>query len=492
MSIIFNLYNEEAGMFSHSDCSRTKILITIFIVMVSIVMSGGKIFSQSLKCFILTPPEQLLEGVKQIAVTDFSVTSSYHADDPPGKAKKKDWEKVLDVVAKTADKDKEPQRFLDSGEKLANLMISLLLEEDRGIRDVGSGFLGLSKKEGKSFQQGARTNVFSIVERGQIAQVMQELQLGQTGMIDEAQAAQVGKMLGVDAIITGTVTVSCEDRWVKENRKDKKKGDYVVNCNKRAASAFATIRIIKVETGQVIGSKQASKKEEMKKCEGDYGSELPTPESTVDKCLQAVAGELVKYFAPRFELQKLEFAKIENKDHKRYAETAKNALDRYDLDIAYLQYAAIVENDPYDHAAQFNVGVLEEAVGNYNLAVEKYGMAAKLKSTEKDYLKAQSRVAKQVGFWEKLNALEIFIEERKFEISSDQVQAAAVLKIQVNGSASNRFEIKAEPNLGSQTLVKVPGEIELELIEKTGDWYKVKLIDGREGFIAKQNAKVLK
>ncbi|HEX9971659.1 MAG TPA: SH3 domain-containing protein, partial [bacterium] len=147
---------------------------------------------------------------------------------------------------------------------------------------------------------------------------------------------------------------------------------------------------------------------------------------------------------------------------------------------------------PYDHAAQFNVGVLEEAVGNYNLAVEKYGMAAKLKSTEKDYLKAQSRVAKQVGFWEKLNALEIFIEERKFEISSDQVQAAAVLKIQVNGSASNRFEIKAEPNPGSQTLVKVPGEIELELIEKTGDWYKVKLIDGREGFIAKQNAKVLK
>ena len=62
----------------------------------------------------------------------------------------------------------------------------------------------------------------------------------------------------------------------------------------------------------------------------------------------------------------------------------------------------------------------------------------------------------------------------------------------MNGSASNRFEIKAEPNLGSQTLVKVPGEIELELIEKTGDWYKVKLIDGREGFIAKQNAKVLK
>lgn len=479
-------------MFSHSNRSRTKIFIPIFIILFLLSIGSGNVLSQSLKCFILTPPEQLLEGIKQIAITDLAVTSSYHADDYPGKGKKKDWEKVLDAVTKVADKEQPEQRFLDSGEKLANMMIALLLEEDRGIRDVGSGFLGLSKKEGKSFQQGARTNIFSIVERSQIAQVMQELQLGQTGMIDEAQAAQVGKMLGVDAIITGNITVSCEDRRIKENRKDKKKGDYVVNCNKRAASAFATIRIIKVETGQVIGSKQASKKEELKKCEGEYGSDLPTPEASVDKCLQGVAGELVKHFAPRFELQKLEFSKIENKDFKRYADAAKNALDQYDLDRAYLQYAAIVEQDSYDHAAQFNVGVLEEAVGNYNLAVERYGLAAKLKSTEKDYFKAQSRVTKQVGFWEKLNALGIFIEERKFEISNDQVQAAAVLKVQVNGSPSIRFEIKAEPNSGSQTLVKVPGEIELELIEKSGDWFKVKLIDGREGYISKQNAKVLK
>ncbi|MDZ7263455.1 MAG: hypothetical protein ONB16_02640 [candidate division KSB1 bacterium] len=471
--------------------SRTMFIVLIMVVM-SLSIFSTAIIAQTLKCFILTPPEQLLEGVKRLAITDFSVTTSYSSDDPPGKGKKKDWEKVLDVVSKVADKEKGQQRFLDSGEKMANLMIAALLEEDRGIRDVGSGFLGLSKKEGKSFQQGARTNVFEIVERSQIARVMQELQLAQTGIVDEAQAAQVGKMLGVDAIITGTVTVSCNDQWVKETRKDKKKGNYTVDCNKRAASAFATIRFIQVETGQVIGSKQAQHKEELKKCEGEYGSELPTPETTVDKCLQTVAAELVKYFAPRFELQKMELAKIEGNEYKRYAETAKNALDRYDLDTAYLQYVAIVESDPYNHAALFNVGVLEEAVGNYSRALEKYTMAAKLKSKEDKYFKAQSRVAKQVGFWEKLNAMGIYLQERKFEVSSEQVQQATIAKIQVNGSSSERFEIKAEPNSGSPTLVKVPGEIELELLEPAGDWYKVKLLDGREGFIAKKNAKVLK
>jgi hypothetical protein len=477
-------------MFVDAYVKRFIVIVAVFLLL--LVFIPMNISAQNLKCFILTPPEQLLEGVKQIAITDFSVTTNYHADEPPGKAKKKDWEKVLDAVSKSSDKKDESQRFLDSGEKMANLMISALLEEDRGIRDVGSGFLGLSKKEGKSFQQGARTNVFQIVERSQIARVMQELQLAQTGMIDEAQAAQVGKMLGVNAIITGTVTVSCDDRWSQENRKDKKKGNYTVNCNERAASAFATIRFINVETGQVIGSKQANHKEEKKKCEGEYGDELPTPETTVDICLQAIAGELVKYFAPRFELQKLEFAKIEGDEYKRFSETAKNAIDRYDLDTAYLQYTAIADQDSYNHAALFNIGVLEEAVGNYARAVEKYTMAAKLKSKEEKYFKAQSRVAKQVSFWEKLNVLGVSIQEHTFEVSTEQVQQASVAKIQTNGSGSDRHEIKANADAKSQTLVKVPGEIELELLEQSGDWYKVKLLDGREGYISKKEAKILK
>lgn len=119
-------------------------------------------------------------------------------------------------------------------------------------------------------------------------------------------------------------------------------------------------------------------------------------------------------------------------------------------------------------------------------------MAAKLKSKEDKYSKAQTRVGKQVGFWEKLNALGIYIEKRKFEVSSDQVQAATVAKIQVNGSGSTRVEVKASSDSGSETLVKVPGEIELELIETVGDWYKVRLLDGSEGFIAQKDAKVLK
>ena len=482
--IIFYMKTSEEGMRSFIGfVVRMTVVILVAVMFLSPAASRG----QNLKCFILTPPEQLLEGVKQVAITDFSVTTSFQADEEPGKEKKG----LLGLIEKAAESGKSQQRFSDSGTKLTDMMIAHLLQDQRGIEEVGSGFLGMKSKEGKSFQNGARTNVFGVVERGRLQQVLNELQLGQSGAVNEAQAAQVGQLLGVDAILTGNLSISAEDRWIKEERQDKDKKKYQVDCNKRIANVSATIRIIKVETGQVIGSKQSDHKVDKKKCKGDWG-DLPTPEAQVEECLKAISEELADYFAPHFELQKLDMAKLEGEEYKRFHETAKNALERYDIDTAYLQYAAVAEQDPYNHAAQFNLGVLYDAVGDYKHAQEKYAMAAKLKSREDKYTKAQGRVAKQLAFWEKLNALGIFIQERTFEVSSEQVQAASTPKIQVAGSSSDRVEIKAEPSPGSQTLVRVPGEIELEVVQDAGDWYKVKLLDGREGFIAKRNAKMLK
>jgi hypothetical protein len=154
-------------------------------------------------------------------------------------------------------------------------------------------------------------------------------------------------------------------------------------------------------------------------------------------------------------------------------------------------YTTIAEQDPYNHAALFNLGVLHDAVGNYKLAQEKYAIAAKLRSKEGKYTKAQERVAKQVAFWEKLNTLGIFMQERTFQVSQEQMAAATVARIQVNGSGSDRISIRSASDPSSQTLVKVPGEIELELVAAAGEWYKVRLLDGREGFLAKRDGKIL-
>jgi len=447
--------------------------------------------AQNLKCFILTPPEQLLPGVKRVAVMDLAVTSRYHFSDDrtKDKGKKSDLEKVLGVVTTLAKKEEE--RFKDSGAKLADYMIAALLENDRGVREVGSGFLGLGKKEGKSFQGGAHTDIFTVVERTRVEQIIEELKLGQSGLIDDSQAAQAGKLLGVDAVISGTVSASCDDQLLTENREDKKKGNYQVNCHKRDTHVAAAIRLVHVETGQVMGSTEKRKKSDEKKCEGEWSADPGTPEASVDKLLREASLELVNYFAPRFQYQKLDFADLENNAHKRYKETAKKALEGYDLDTAFMQYTAVAEHDPYESAAQFNLGVLHEAVGNYRLAVEKYGMAFKLKSKEKKYMEAQNRVRKQEEFWKQLNAMDIFLQERTFNVAAEQLQILTTAKIEVKGPGSARRAIKAEPNASATTLLMVPGEIELEYLGTSGQWYKVKLLDGREGYIFKEDAKLI-
>lgn len=50
------------------------------------------------------------------------------------------------------------------------------------------------------------TKRFDVVERSLLNKVLQEQNLGMSGLIDASSAAKIGKMLGVDAIVTGTIT----------------------------------------------------------------------------------------------------------------------------------------------------------------------------------------------------------------------------------------------------------------------------------------------
>ena len=302
---------------------RTMALLRVFLVGVCMGITLP-VRSQHLKCFVLTPPEQILVGVKRLAVADFSVTTSYQLED-----KKK--------AHSTADEqylaEQNKNRFADSGRRLSDMMIAALVEKDRGVREIGAGFLGLGSKEGRSFQEGAFTNVFTVVERNELQRVIDELQLSQSGLLNDSTAAQVGEILGVDAIIAGSVNVSCEERWSTEERKydgDKKRE---VSCEHLATSASATMRIIHIETGQVIGSKDSRRAHDQKECKGamfydpsapgagkkkllsglkgglfnraneSIGGEpatntVTTPEASVDQCLKDIVNDLANYFAP--------------------------------------------------------------------------------------------------------------------------------------------------------------------------------------------------
>ncbi|HNW42938.1 MAG TPA: FlgO family outer membrane protein [Elusimicrobiales bacterium] len=79
---------------------------------------------------------------------------------------------------------------------------------------------------------------FEIIERSVLDKVMNELKLQSSGVIDASSAKQLGKVLGVEAIVTGTLV-------------EMQAGEIEVNA-----------RLIKTETAQAIGASQIAVKKD--------------------------------------------------------------------------------------------------------------------------------------------------------------------------------------------------------------------------------------
>lgn len=88
------------------------------------------------------------------------------------------------------------------------------------------------------------TGRFDIVEREQLMAVVQEQELGMTGLVDTRSAAQVGRLLGAKYIAIGSIT----------GLSARTKGAEIVGAGVRNYEVFAHVamRVVEVETGRVV------------------------------------------------------------------------------------------------------------------------------------------------------------------------------------------------------------------------------------------------
>ena len=89
-----------------------------------------------------------------------------------------------------------------------------------------------------------KTGKFIVVERDKVNKLMEEQKLGLTGAIDSATAARMGKVLGLNAIVTGAIS----------NFGTRTTGsDYLIAQSKRQeATCTVDIRVVDAETGQIL------------------------------------------------------------------------------------------------------------------------------------------------------------------------------------------------------------------------------------------------
>ena len=320
---------------------------------VCLLLISSNINAQFFECYILKPPEKYLEGVKKIAIMDFNITTDgYNISG-------------------------------DKGQVLNDYMTSYLLDEYRGIYNI-------DKKEGKTYIKGATTNVFTIIERNRLSQVLNEQKMNQSGIVNDNQAVEVGKILGIDVMIIGTISFEAKD----EESTNRYKDGSVSYCTKRIVSTEARMKIISVKTGQIIGTKEVAQTYSSKKCNKER-SGLTSVSKLIDFCLKDIAYMLVDYYSPRYKLQKYKFVKIKNKEFKEQTNKAVKFIKSGDIDNAYTIYNEIYKADPYSAIAAHNLACLYDIVGNYAKAVEYWGIAAELdaKSYQKSLKHAEEELA---------------------------------------------------------------------------------------------------
>jgi curli biogenesis system outer membrane secretion channel CsgG len=90
----------------------------------------------------------------------------------------------------------------------------------------------------------AKSNRFIVVERDKMDKLMEEQKLGLSGAIDPNTAAKMGKILGLNAIVTGAISQFGEETEGSE---------YLITQSKaQVVKATVDIRVVDVETGQVL------------------------------------------------------------------------------------------------------------------------------------------------------------------------------------------------------------------------------------------------
>jgi curli biogenesis system outer membrane secretion channel CsgG len=90
----------------------------------------------------------------------------------------------------------------------------------------------------------AKSGKFIVVERDKMGRLLEEQKLGLTGAVDPKTAAQMGKLLGLNAIVTGSIS----QFGVATTG-----SDYLLTqTKKQVASCTVDVRVVDVETGQII------------------------------------------------------------------------------------------------------------------------------------------------------------------------------------------------------------------------------------------------
>lgn len=391
---------------------------------------------------LLEPPAKVLFQYKKIAVLDFKSID----DNEPG----------------TGD-----------GAKIADYLTKWLLEEARG------------KNDDLVHTKGGTTKVFEVMDRSNVIATLKENpQLGDE--VDENEAVEIGKILGVDAVIIGNCSYTSKDDLDRYLSKET-----YYYTRKRTVEAEARINIVDVATGEFVGSSNGKNSQTDSKIEtGGYPSEgaVDSEETLANTGYHIIASQLATYLCPRYVTRTYMIKNLNIKKYKQRAKGAREQLQLNNIEPAYQLYEAIFSEDNYNPKAAYNLGVIFEVGGDYNNASKYFDIAHQLDGEDKFYDEALARIKRRIEAVKELESFGIRIIPYTFETGNREELLRA--KVKIKGAKKDRTPIFQDSSEHSSVIKRVPGGMEFSVINTQEDWILIDLAIGDEtGYVRLKDVK---
>lgn len=236
---------------------------------------------------------------------------------------------------------------------------------------------------------------FTVVDRNNIQQVLNEHKFQNSGLTKEQQSVQLGELIGAQAFIMGEVTSkNYHDRWFKQERSecvDKKCKElryFYVRCMDRSISLSANVKILDVESSEIVYSDNISRSNTWERC-SDRNNKLPTVATTWQSYVDSIANEFVNKLSPNYVSRKITLLDEPDISYSSQQEQQlENGIDFVEsgrIDKAEAIFSQLVfDTQSLSYVASYNLGVVKEAQGEYKEAKKLYLLSDQLQKKPVD------------------------------------------------------------------------------------------------------------
>jgi tetratricopeptide (TPR) repeat protein len=391
---------------------KKRFLKRLFVLVLLLALPLS-IFSK-IRCFLLKPPGIILPGIKKIFVLGFKAQNLVD----PSKQEQIDFYKqlerlFLDELKKKLDGDNQVES-VDYGQMYNDYLVKELIKSDRGFTEVYR-----KSTSGVTLLNGTYTNIFQVIDSATIYEMANQDEFGR--MDEQRRVREIAKKLGAQAILVGTLIYSHQDQKEKvevesddntSNNDSQTKNKEEIKIVKRSVNISIRAKLISVGDQQVLNSMQSQYTND--ETPDIVTDQLPSVGEMVDAGLRQLSTDIANKLTPYYEQANLKLAKNKNKKYKQVIKEAVKLAEDLKIHEAYKLYKEVYVKDPKNHPVIYNLGVLNEVVGNYQAAKEWYTTALGIKET-RTYKKAIKRIEKRLEDLRQLARIGINIQEHNFD-----------------------------------------------------------------------------